>query len=198
MSAQHVKHLSFLHRFSFHHLTSAGTQMYRHIVNTPTHMHHSCYPQMKTHVKRWQQLIHMYTHSCVILLSNVSPQMPPGVLGIENQCIVKHTHQHIHTLWAAVETVGSLVRVNNSGSDGQATECLVARAEGYPSMASAASSPPHTNTHTANTHTTQYAILSANRPGPPPLPVCSDRNMIAHSHHGGGKGGRIQSGETTA
>lgn len=92
--------------------------MYRHIVNTPTHVHHSCYPQMKTHVKRWQQLIHMYTHSCVILLSNVSPQMPPGVLGIENQCIVKHTHQHIHTLWAAVETVGSLVRVNNSGSDG--------------------------------------------------------------------------------
>lgn len=70
-----------------------------------------------THMKRWQQLIHMYTHSCLILL-NVSPQMPPGVLDIENQYIVKHTHQHIRTVWAAVESVGSLVRVNNSGSDG--------------------------------------------------------------------------------
>lgn len=115
-----------------------------------THMHQSFYLQIKNTQRLWQQLIHiLYIH--VISLSNVSAHTPLAVL-----CHRKHMHTQTHTLtYRSIysgqllsQSVGSLVRGNNSGADGKASECLAAAAESYPSMAPAASSPPHIFTHT--------------------------------------------------
>lgn len=130
---------------------------------------------MKTHTQTWQQLIQIYTHTCIISLSNVSAHTPLVVLHHK-----KHMHTHTHTLTNTSiypgqllsQSVGSLVRGNSSGADGKAAECLAAAAEGSPSMAPAASSHPHTLAHTY-THMLS-ATLSAN-PSSPPTPPSLQR-----------------------
>lgn len=134
----------------------------------------------------------IYTHTCIISLSNVSAHTPLAVLRCKKHM---HTQTHTHTLTLThtsiypgqllSQSVGSLVRGNSSGADGKAAECLAAAAEGSPSMAPAASSPPHTLAHT-HTHTCYLPPFQPTLSVLPPLPVCSDWNMIVHSHQGGG------------